>query len=152
MAYRGAEPDTLERGWRRWRLITQLAEGEIGRTTLAKQYGVSPQAITRFARRHIADIDAAQQTIEDEMSTLWVSKRYNRIAEYQQIVEDVTTRLDRAADISDKDMRDLLKIKANVLHTVADELGQLPPRREVAGDGVVVVNQIIGVIEEPDLV
>lgn len=156
----GGEPGTLSRGWTKFQLIRQLAEAEVKRTVLAKEHGVSGRAIANFANRHAREIDQARKAMDDELSLLWVTKKVNRMAEYQQMIDDLTLELeqklhpedpDDAVGFMSKDMRDIVKIKGGLLHTVAEELGQLPIRQAGIGDAVTVIHQIVGVAEETDL-
>lgn len=154
-----AEPGVLETGWRKFQLIRLLAEGEITRAKMAKQYGVSSRAITDFARRHAVDIAEAKRFIQDELAALWVSKKANRVAEYQQMIDDLGYELDRAlrcdddsleerVGLRDRDLRDVIKTRATLLRDVAEQLGQLPQRSNDTNDSVSLIHQLVGIPDE----
>jgi hypothetical protein len=156
-----AEPGALETGWRKFQLIRLLAEGEITRAKMAKQYGVSSRAITDFARRHAVDIAEAKRFIQDELAALWVSKKANRVAEYQQMIDDLGAELDcklrpggeyvppeERIGLRDRDLRDVIKTRATLLRDVAEQLGQLPQRSNDTNDSVSLIHQLVGVPDE----
>jgi ParB-like chromosome segregation protein Spo0J len=135
----------LERPWIRWRLVRELAEKTHTRATLARRYGVTRSSMTEFAQRHAADIEAVERQIEDEMAGLWIAQKRNRVAVYQQNVEDIAALVDRDIDpktaprktsddneliIVGAKLPSLLRVQAQILRNVAEELGQLTVRVE----------------------
>jgi hypothetical protein len=135
----------LERPWVRWQLVRELAGKEHTRAQLARRYGVERSSMTEFAQRHAADIAAVEQQIEQQMAGLWIAEKRNRIAVYQKNVEDIADLVDRDIDtrtaprkVSDENeivivgakLPSLLRVQAQILHNVAEELGQLTVRVE----------------------
>lgn len=119
----------LERGHVRYKLIHELARAEKPRKQLAEEYGVGPSAITEFAHRHATRIAEVQRDIENKFAGLWIADKARRLEEYAaeiELIEDV-----RAGTV--RNMRDveLSKLKAAIMRTVADELGQIPAKVSV---------------------
>lgn len=125
-----ANQGRLSRGRNRAILIRELALGAAPKTALAKRFGVTDAAIRLFEARWEAEIDAARGDLESEWVGLWIADKYNRIAELQQIAEDVGEQLtDIAGRLEGFDNQigvPLLKIYKDILRQVAEELGQLP--------------------------
>lgn len=156
----------LERPWIRWQLVRELALKEETRAQLARRYGVDRSAMTQFAQRHTAAIAAVEREIENEMAGLWIAQKRNRIAVYQQDVEEITKLVERDVDPStapnrpaDRDdpgagqivvlgakVPSLLRVKAQILHQVAEELGELSVKISVEAQEL--GNQIASLVEE----
>lgn len=115
----------LERGWRKDKLIHEIALQEKTMTALAAQYGVVPSAITNFRHRHQAEILAVQQNLGDRFAALWVADKGRRIAEYQQDIEDIN------ALQGSTPTAELTRIKHGALKNVAEELGHLPSKTQI---------------------
>lgn len=101
-----------------------LAAGELNRSEIARKYGVNPSTITRFARRHAAEIEAIRRDLDDEFAGLWIARKENRLAAYQ----DEIARLDAHPSASHHEWS---KARQSALHAAAEELGQLPGRGAV---------------------
>jgi len=108
----------------RRQLCRALAAGEVTRAQLARRYGVSRAYITQFARMYAAEIDQIKARLEDEFAGLWVADKAARIAAHQADYE-------MALDSPRADHHEWIKTRTQVLHAVAEELGQLPPRTQV---------------------
>lgn len=124
--------------------MRSLAEGTTTQAALAKKYGVTPMAITQFKHRHANQIEEIRQNLEDEMAGLWIAKKFNRIAEYQEDLEDINENPERY------NSPEFRRIKTNVLKAVAEELGQLPAkmtRQELAE----VVRYVVNGVNPEDL-
>src|SRR5258708_33543241 len=130
------------RGYRKREVIRDLAMCVANQTELAEKYSVTPQAMSHFNRDFAPEIEAVRNDllsdVHDETTGLWIADKVNRIAEYQQDVDDINDLLATALD--DR----LLKIKHNALKSVAEELGALPTRGAPTqvGDKVVVAYTI----------
>ncbi len=92
---------------------------------IARKHGVSHQAISRFARDHYDEIEAIRQRLDDEFAGLWIARKEARISAYQEEYET-------ARDARQSSHHEWIKTRTQILHTVAEELGQLPPRTQVA--------------------
>lgn len=107
--------------WHRRQLCRELAVGEVKRTALARKYGVSPSAITAFAKRNAAEVDAIKAQLDDQFAGLWIARKENRLAQYQADYE--------ASEQHDKSEHfEWIRVRTQIMHQVAEELGQLPPR------------------------
>lgn len=125
----------LERGWAKFKLIRELAEGKKTHSVLAVEYGTSVVSIGQFKKRNATLIDQAKQDLADRFADLWIADKRARVAELQQDVEDLGEVLEP----------DQLKIKHAALKQVAEEMGQLPSRMGVSVQAATVSFQIEGV-------
>lgn len=125
----------LERAWVKHRLIRELALGDKTQAALAEQYGVTPGSITIFKQRHHTAIEDVRADLLDEFASLWIAKKVNRVAEYQDDVDK----------LSDSTETDVLKVKHAALKAVAEELGQLPSRYGVSVGSASITYKIEGV-------
>jgi hypothetical protein len=84
--------EELYRGRTRLALIRDLAMGEWSNKEIASQLGATPEAIAAFAADHADEISEVRAALAGhlaiETAGLWVSKKQNRLAEYQQDIED----------------------------------------------------------------
>lgn len=128
----------LERPWVRMRLIRDLATGEISQAQMAQVYGVSRPSITLFKQRHLYEIEEVRAKIADEYAGLWVAGKKERLAAYQQKVEDMLEgNSPRHAEVL-----------VGILKAVAEELGDLPARTAVQITTENVQYQIVGIDPE----
>lgn len=118
----------LARGYRKRRLIHELAVGARKQEDLAEEYDCTRQAIAAFAKRYAEEIAAVKANIDEEFSGMWIADKKERVAEYQQDVEDINKYLDSA----DGPDGELMRIKHGALRAVSEELGQLPARVHVS--------------------
>lgn len=135
----------------RAQLIRHLAAGEDSHRELAKRFDVSQQAISAFAKRHCVRIADVAVRIDDQFAALWAADKVNRIAEYQQQIEDIAALLEpqTADEIARSDAEfdkarhagvnvstaELMRVQAQALRAIADELGQIPARMQVEHSG-----------------
>ena len=106
----------LERGWVRYKLIRQLAEGLKSNIQLAEEHGCTATAISQFKGRHLTDIEEQARDFENEFAALWIANKAARLALLQDDIE-------QTAESYEPDM---LKIRHAALHQAAKELGQVP--------------------------
>ena len=107
--------------WERRQLCRELAEGEQTKAALGRKYGVTGQAIGAFGQRHRAEIDAIKAQLDDQFAGLWIARKENRLAQYQADYE--------ASEQHDKSEHfEWIRVRTQIMHQVAEELGQLPPR------------------------
>lgn len=132
---RPATKNHLERGWVKHRLVRDMAIGEKTRAQLAEQYGVSLTSVTSFRKRHQLEIEEVRNNLADEYAGLWVAKKMQRIAEYQQAAEKM------AKNESPRNQ----EVLVSILKAVAEELGQLPARTQVNVSTEQTVYQVVGV-------
>lgn len=121
----------------RRQLLRALAAGE-RQADVARQFGISRQAVSQFARQHPDEIETFKAKLEDEYAGLWIAEKANRITAYED-------EYSRAAGHKQADHHEWIKTRVTILHTVAEELGQLPPRQQT------VVMPVVHVIESVDL-
>lgn len=125
----------LERGWVAHRLVRELAIGEKTGVQLAEEYGVSTTSISAFKKRHAFDINEVRNNLADEFAGLWVQRKKDRIAEYQQAAE-------KMANGSSPRNAEVL---VTILKAVAEELGELPARTQVQVNTNEVTYQVVGI-------
>lgn len=117
-----ANRNRLEKPWVRVQLIRELAQS-MKQVDLAKKYDVTEGAITLFKQRHAERIEEVRNNLNDQLAGLWIAKKEARLEVYQndlEWIDEVGNPLDNIKD------------KARILKQVAEELGQLPPRINVA--------------------
>jgi len=133
------------RGRRKLELIQELAAQIRPNAELMEKYDVANTAFYRFIRENQTEIEEARaalvQDLNDEVAGLWVAKKANRIAEYQQDIEDINRQLDVGLEPS------LLRQKHNALKAVAEELGSLPVRAAPVKDSGGLVITVTGIDE-----
>lgn len=112
------------RPWERRQLCRELATGQTHRA-LGKKYGVTHQAITAFAKRHAAEIDAIKADLDDEFAGLWIANKQARLAALQADFE-------LSADGEYAGHYEHIRTRTQLARAIAEELGQLPPRATVA--------------------
>lgn len=110
----------LERAWTRFALMRDLAAATTSQAEMAKKYGVTGPAITAFKQRHAEAIADIQERLEDELSGILVAQKANRLAMYQDQIEQAEDRED-------------WKLVARLLRQVAEEMGHLPSRVHISG-------------------
>jgi hypothetical protein len=123
----------LSRGWVKHKLIHEIARDEKSTSQLAEEYGVTPSAISQFKTRHRTQIDEVKADIENEFAGLWIAQKKARLAEYQH----------DADRISESDDPQYMRIKAQLMKAVAEEMGHLPTKTSMT----VSPNNITYVIE-----
>lgn len=108
------------------KLIRELAIDEKPQTQLAEEYGVRQSTISMFKTRHAQRITEVRDDLANEFAGLWIAMKANRLAEYQADVEAINAK----AQASKTTMADseMIRTKASLLKSVAEELGQLPGR------------------------
>lgn len=141
------------------RLIRALASGEKPRAELARERGVTAQAISEFQKRHAAEIQAVRDNVEDEFAGMWIAQKHERVAAYQHNAELIARELEALTDgrvtvhggdgdgssdeAEDGDAVDdvsgaigrLTRAYDRALRSVAEERGQLPTRMVVKSEG-----------------
>lgn len=115
-----------------------LATGEVKRTVLARRYGVSPQAITQFAKRYRWEIDQIRGHVDEALAGLWISSKDNRLAAYQGEYEA------SLANEFYSNHYEHVKTRAAILRAVADELGDIPNKSQLTIGGTV-RHELVGI-------
>jgi hypothetical protein len=125
----------LYRGHERLRLIADLAMAEFSHRELATQNSSTLEDIAAFAKEHekeIAEVRAALAgQLAIETAGLWITKKQNRLAEYQAEAEEIRDFLAemRANGVRwSRAHRDMLKMYLDLFKQSADELGAYPQR------------------------
>jgi hypothetical protein len=118
---RGRKRHTLEgRAWTRRALIRDLALAEQTHEHLAVKYAVSRESISRFKKRHLAEIEDVIARADEEFAGILISVKANRLDLYQKMICE-------AEDTKD------YKLAARLLRQVAEEMGHLPSRMQISG-------------------
>lgn len=107
-------------------------------TELGKRYGLTQQGISEFKRRHELEIDDIRQNASDVFAGIPLAKKENRIAAYEREVELLNAS-------SAHDHHEWSKARQMAYRSIAEELGQLPPRQTVT------VIPVVHVVETVDL-
>lgn len=129
---------SISRGWVKQRLIKDLALGEKTHRQLGEQYGVSREAVMRFARVNRMEIEHARGLLGEAYAGLWIANKESRVAEYQVAAEKM----------ADGDSPRHAEVLVNVLKAVADEMGDLPQRASVQVNNTEVRYEVHGVDPE----
>jgi hypothetical protein len=72
-------------GLKRLEVMRALALGEESQSQIAERYGVSQPAIAQFKARYAAEIQEIRENMADEFAGLWITKKHNRLAMYEEI-------------------------------------------------------------------
>lgn len=123
-----AAPGTLARGRNRIFLLRDLALGAESQKDLAFKYGVTPMAISAFAAAHGEEITDIRGDLESEWAGIWVADRKLRLAEIQQLIEDMSDQVAEevaGAGLSKDIGVPLVKTLLAAYDQVARELGQI---------------------------
>lgn len=134
----------LDRGATRLQLIRQIALGNKSLAQLCHEYDVGNGTVEAFAKRHAAEIQAVVDESAAEFTALWIAEKRNRLAEYQQDIEDINESL-LSDDVKQSEKTQLFRVKHAALRQVAEELGHLPGRVQIRFEGPRVTYQIVGV-------
>jgi hypothetical protein len=114
-------------------LILALAQGDRTHAELADEHPISEQGIAQFAVRNRATIQAVKDAGLASLAGMWGADRRARIAEYQQVFEDLEGELsDDSLSFNHRHRVRTLQVK--VLHELAEQCGQLTLRTEVKLD------------------
>lgn len=123
------------RGYEKLSLIADLAMGELSHAEIARREGFPEAFVTDFADQHrneIAEVSAALAgQLAIETAGLWVTRKQNRLAEYQDQIEEIRNLM---ADLRDsgqrwsRSHRDMLRAYLDLFRQTADELGAYPQR------------------------
>lgn len=118
----------IARGWKKFKLIRELALAEKPQRQLALEYGVTEVSISTFKKNNAPEIAAARLRMDDEFSHIPIANKANRIAEYQAILEE-------AEGKDGEGWAEARRIAALALKSVAEELGHLPNRQTISVEG-----------------
>lgn len=134
----------------RLQLMLDIANGEYTNKQLAKKYDRHPTSISQFGMRHKAEIDAIKIAKGDAMAALWIASKAKRVATYQSDAEflekEMGINAENPDDVSNKkDNPALVRARALLLRSVAEELGDLTMKQEHTG---VVEYRIVGIDTE----
>jgi predicted transcriptional regulator len=125
------------KGHERLRLIADLAMNELSHRELAHREGVTQADVKEFATAHVGEIAEVRAALAGQLAIesagLWISKKQNRLAEYQNEAEEIR---DFLADMRHQGIRwsrshrDMLKLYFDIFKQAADELGAYPQRAQ----------------------
>jgi hypothetical protein len=95
-----------------------------------------PQVIRAFKStftHEIAEVSTALSgKLDIATAGMWVSLRQNRLAEYQQAIEDINETINHLRDLGinwSRAHRDMFRARQDLYRAVADELGAYPQRQ-----------------------
>lgn len=125
----------LERGWKRVRLINELAKETKTQRQLATEFGCSQSTIRDFRKRNIEDIDLVKQAMEDEYRASYTAQKSARIVELEQDVVDCNALIREEMKYEEPDSESITRVmraKQKALRLIAEELGQIPRSMELS--------------------
>jgi hypothetical protein len=117
-----------------------LAEEIISRSELARRYNISTPYVTQFANRYASEIEDIRQHLTDQWAGLWVADKKNRLSAYMDEIE-------RLNESKYADHHEWSKARQQALRSVAEELGDLPPRQTTFVQTVVHVVEGVNIEE-----
>lgn len=132
----------------RRKVIREIALMEPGTTLaqLAKKYGVSGAAMTKFKQRHAEEIAAVAADADNEFAGILIAQKAYRLAALQEMHEIAMTPQPKVAANGNVAMRinpdtgeleEVMEVDvraaALVSKQAAEELGQLPTRVQITG-------------------
>lgn len=139
--------------------IRMLAEGVI-QQKVADHFGVTQSTVSEFSIKHNVRILEVRGDLENEFAGLWIAEKVKRIAAYQADIEaiDRTTewKLERLASLG-LDVEEiatagvdpaLVRTKQRGLRNVAEEMGHLPARVQIAVNNQSVAYELHGINTE----
>jgi hypothetical protein len=126
------------RGWRLDSLLRDLALRELTQAQLADKYQVTATTIGEYTKRYAMEVQEITDSMEDELSGLWIAKKRNRIAEYQRKYEDLDT-------LVDDEGVGAIGLQTRILRWVAEELGALPQKVQVQASIDPIRVEVVGV-------
>jgi hypothetical protein len=121
------------RGSLRAELIRDLAMGELTHKQLGERYGRAPQSIANFSSRNAAEVRRAKQVQSDEYQGLGYAEKWERLAFREQLLRDIEERL-QDPDLSHTQRNRYSVTADKLLHSIAEERGQLPSRASLELD------------------
>lgn len=113
------------------RLLRELALANKTQRQIAEEYDCAVSSVNEFMKRNAEAINDIRENAEDEFAGLWVAKKKNRIAAYEEQIAFLQERIDRGAE---DDPQGALKVAQAALKMVAEEMGQLTARVAVQAD------------------
>lgn len=113
------------RGYRKYCMILDLADGVLSQERIAEKYGITQVAVSKFAGRNADAIDAARKKLEDGVAQYWIAKKEARMAVYQGSVEHLS---DLAELVEDEKVPGVYRVMYTGLRNAAEELGHLSPK------------------------
>lgn len=128
-----AKAGALEVGHVRFRLIRDLARGELNQSELAARYGVSPSAMTQFVKRHAERIAEVATKVDEEFAGIVFAEKAARVAELSATAEQIAEMLadpDTSARAGVQ-YAEMINAQRASLRAIADELGQIPGKLNV---------------------
>ena len=127
----------LEKPHIRLALIRDLATGAGTQTELAAKYGVDQSAVSRFQQRHQLRIEEVRRNADDEYAGIAFAQKRNRIEQHVEFVEYCTNLLgdpEKQAKVN-VGTAEIIRAAQSSLHSISEELGQLPARGLKHEDG-----------------
>jgi len=134
-------------GLKRLQVMRELAAGGQSQEAIAAKHGVTQGAVSQFAKKYAVEIQEIRENMADEFAGLWITKKHNRLAMYEEIaaqalkptpkvtpagkvVRDVDPITGNVETVMEIDGR----LAAQVAKQAAEEMGQLPTRLQVSGE------------------
>lgn len=134
-------------GLKRYQVMREIAAGGQTQREIAEKYSVTQQSVSEFAQRYAVEIQEIRENMADEFAGLWITKKHNRLAMYEEIAREALKPTPKVTPAG-KVVRDVDPITGNVetvmeidgrlaaqvAKQAAEEMGQLPTRLQVSGE------------------
>lgn len=117
-------------------LCRDLATGDKTRAQLAREHGVTRQAMTKFAQRHADRIAEIRAHLDDEFAGIWIANKEKRIAAAERDYE-----LSAGSEYAGH--WEHVRTRSMIRKEIAEELGQLPPRTNTVV--IAAVHNVVGI-------
>jgi hypothetical protein len=72
-------------GLKRLQVMRELAAGGQSQEAIAAKHGVTQGAVSQFAKKYAVEIQEIRENMADEFAGLWITKKHNRLAMYEEI-------------------------------------------------------------------
>ncbi len=136
--------------------IRMLAEGATQKV-VAEHFGVAQPTVSEFASAYRVQIQEVAADLENEFAGLWIAEKAKRIASYMADIETIDRtiewRMERLKSLG-LDLEEiaaagadpsLIRVKQRGLRNVAEEMGHLPARVQIAVTQQSVAYEVVGV-------
>lgn len=126
----------------RYKLLRDIAYGDKSQSQLAEKYGVVQSAISTFGKRHRAEIEELREHAADRYAGIAIADKQFRIGLYNDLIKRMTE-----AGVDEK----AIAVAVRAMRNVAEEMGELPTRVQLAGEVQVKTNYTINGVDASDL-
>lgn len=119
----------LDRGWKRIRLINELARETKTQREIAKEFGCSQSRVRDFKKANYEDIQLVKAAMDDEFRATYTAQKTARVSELEQDVVDCNVLIRQEMQYEEPNIESLARLwraKQKAVRLIAEELGQIP--------------------------